>query len=116
MTNLFSLLRWKRRCSILFTTVWVCVKNVISFSDVDAEKLDALDLLHCSPIDVDGGVLVPLFPVVHGQLLCLADVNGEKGCCPGTTLPGDQFYHRCDVRKLDYGVGVVGGHAVVGEE
>jgi hypothetical protein len=35
---------------------------------VDTEKLEALDPLHYSPIDVD---------VVHNQLLCLVDVEGE---------------------------------------
>jgi hypothetical protein len=33
-----------------------------------------------------GGMFAPSFPVVHDQLLCLADIEG--GCCPGTTLPG----------------------------
>ena len=40
-------------------------------------ELEALDPLHYSPFDVYGGVLTPLFPVVHDQLLCLADVEGE---------------------------------------
>uniref|UniRef100_A0A674E5Y6 Glycoprotein-N-acetylgalactosamine 3-beta-galactosyltransferase 1 n=1 Tax=Salmo trutta TaxID=8032 RepID=A0A674E5Y6_SALTR len=34
-------------------------------------------MLHYSPVYVDGCVLGPLFPVVHDQLLCLADVEGE---------------------------------------
>ena len=44
---------------------------------MDTEELEALDPLHYSPVDVDGRVLAPLFPVVHNQLLCLADVEGE---------------------------------------
>ena len=39
--------------------------------------VEALDLLHYGPVDVNGGVLGPQFPVVHYQLLCLADVEGE---------------------------------------
>ena len=55
----------KRRCRA-FTTVLVCV---------DHEN---------SPVNVDGGVLGPPFPVVHDQLLCLAEVKGEVDF---TTLP-----------------------------
>ena len=33
--------------------------------------------LHYSPVDVNGGVLGPSFPVVHDQLLCFADIEGE---------------------------------------
>jgi hypothetical protein len=31
-------------------------------------------------------------------------------------LVGDQAYHRCFVRKLNDGVGVMHGHAVMGEQ
>ena len=49
---------------------------------MDTEELDPLSTcsttaLHYSPVDVNGGVLGPLFPVVHDQLLCLSDVEGE---------------------------------------
>jgi hypothetical protein len=44
---------------------------------VDTDELEALDPLHYSPIDVNGGVLGPPFPVVHNQLLFLAEVEGE---------------------------------------
>ena len=39
--------------------------------------MKALDPLHYSPVNVNGSVLGPSFPVVHVQLLCLADIEGE---------------------------------------
>ena len=44
---------------------------------MDTKELEALDPLHYSPVDVDGGVLGPPFPVVHDQLFCLADDEGK---------------------------------------
>ena len=44
---------------------------------MDTEELEALNLLHYNSVDVDVGVLAPPFPVVHDQLLCLADIEGE---------------------------------------
>jgi hypothetical protein len=44
---------------------------------VDTKELEALNLLHYSPVDVNGGVLSPLFPVVHNHLLCLDYIEGE---------------------------------------
>ena len=56
--------------------------------------------------DVNGGVLAPPFPVVHHQLLSLADVDGEvvvltPHCQVSDLLPvgclfviGDQSYRR----------------------
>ena len=38
---------------------------------MDAKKLEALNLLHYSPIDENEGMLGPPFPVVHNHLLCL---------------------------------------------
>jgi hypothetical protein len=38
---------------------------------------EALDTLHYSPINVNGGVLTPPFPVYQYQLLCLAAVDGQ---------------------------------------
>ena len=35
--------------------------------DVDPKDLEALNLLHYSPADENGGVLGPLLPVVHNQ-------------------------------------------------
>jgi hypothetical protein len=77
MPNLFSLLRGRRRYRAFFTTMLLCVDHVNYRSDVDSKDPEALDLLHYSPVDVDGGVLGPLFPVIHDQLLCHADVEGE---------------------------------------
>ena len=44
---------------------------------MDTKELEALNLLPCSPLDENGGVLGPLFPVVHNHLLCLDQVEGE---------------------------------------
>ena len=68
-----------------------------------------------------------LFPVVHDQLLCLAHVEGEvvvlaPHCQISDLLPiccliivGEQAYHCCVVSKLNDDVGVMFGHAVMGE-
>jgi hypothetical protein len=45
--------------------------------DVDTKELETLDPLHYNPININGGLYRPPFPVVHGQLLCLAHVEGE---------------------------------------
>jgi hypothetical protein len=44
---------------------------------VDTKELEALNLLHCSPVDENGGVLRPLLPVLHNYLICLDHVEGE---------------------------------------
>ena len=84
---------------------------------MNTKELEALDPLHYSPVDVNGGVLDPPFPVVHAQLNCLADVEGEVvvlaphsqvsdllpiGCL---LIVGDQAYHRRVISKLNDGVG-----------
>ena len=46
-------------------------------SDVYANELEALDLLHNSSVNMDGGVLSPLCTIVHGQLIGLTDIEGE---------------------------------------
>ena len=43
---------------------------------MDNKEHEALNLLHCSPIDENGGVLGPPFPVVHNHHLCLAHAEG----------------------------------------
>ena len=91
---------------------------------VDPKELETLDLLHYSPADDNGG---PPFPVVHDQLLGLAHTEGEVVVlalhCQLSDLPiglliivGNQAYHCCVVSKLNDGVGVAFGHAVVGEQ
>ena len=45
--------------------------------DVDTKELEVLNLFHCSPIDENGGVLGPLFPVVHNDLSCLDHVERD---------------------------------------
>ena len=44
---------------------------------MDTKELEALNLLHCSPVDENGGALGPLFPVVYNYPLCLDHVEGE---------------------------------------
>ena len=44
---------------------------------MDGNKLEALNLLHYSPVDENGGVLGPPFPVVYNHLLSLDHVKGE---------------------------------------
>ena len=73
-------------------------------------------------------MLDPSFPVVHDQLLCLADIVGEvvvlsPHCQVSDLLSigsfiavGDQANNCRVVRKLHYGVEVVHGHAVVGKQ
>jgi hypothetical protein len=88
---------------------------------VDTKELEALNLLHYSPVDENGGVPPPLSPVVHNHLLCLDHVEGEVvvlashfqvsdlltiGCL---VVVGDKAYHCCVIGKLNYGVGVVPG-------
>ena len=77
MPNLFSLLRGNRFCRALFTTVVVCLDHVSLFVMWTAIKLEALNLLHCSPVVENGGVLGPLIPVVHNHPVCLDHVEGE---------------------------------------
>ena len=74
------------------------------------------------------GLFSPPFPVVHDQLLCLAHIEGEvvvlaQNCQVSDLLlisclivVGDQAYRRCVVSKLNDAVGVMLGHAVVGEQ
>jgi hypothetical protein len=89
---------------------------------VETEELAAFDLLNYSPIDVDGVMLGPLFPVVHNQLLSLADVEGEAPHCQVTNLlpivivVGDQANHYRIVSKFNANVEVMCSDAVVGEQ
>ena len=91
-------------------------------------KLETLDTLHYSPNNVNGGLFGPHFPVVHDQLLCIADIEGEvvvlaphwqfsdllsSGCL---IVFGDMAYQCCVFSTLNDGVGVVRGHTGVGEQ
>jgi hypothetical protein len=94
---------------------------------VDTEELEALNPLHYSPIDVDGGVIAPPFNLDHDQLLCLADVKGKvvvlpPDCQVSDLLPlgclivaGGQSYHRRAIGKIN-DAGVVCGNAVLVEQ
>jgi hypothetical protein len=55
MPNIFSLLRGKILCRVLFTTVLVCLDHVSCVGDVDTKEFEALNLFHYSPVDEDGG-------------------------------------------------------------
>ena len=95
---------------------------------MDTKELEALNLLHYSPVDENGGVLGLPFPVVHNHLLCLDHIEGEVvvlashgqvsdllpiGCL---IIVGDQAYHCCVISKLNDGVGGVPGRAVMSEQ
>jgi hypothetical protein len=95
---------------------------------VDTKELETLDPLHFSPVNVNGCLFGPPFPIVYDELLCIAHLEGEVvvlashyqvsdllpiGCL---IVVGDQAYYCCVVSKLNDGVGVVFGHAVVGEQ
>ena len=107
MPHLFSLLRGNRFCGALFMTVLVCLDHVSLFSDVGAKELEAVDLLHYSPVIENGGVLGPPFPVFHNHLLCLDHIEGEVIVLAphgqvsdllsidGLIVVGDQAYHCC---------------------
>ena len=80
--------------------------------DVDTKELEALNLLHCSPFDENGGMHGPPFPVVHNYLLCLDHVVGEVVVLAphgqvsdhlhiGCLAVGDQAYHCCVICKLE---------------
>lgn len=94
---------------------------------METKELEALNSLHYSPVDVNGGVLGPPFPVVHDQLLCLDHNMGDvvvlaPHCKVSDLSIGylivvvDQANHCCVNCKLNVGVGVVFGHAVMGEQ
>ena len=91
---------------------------------MDTKELEALNLFNYSPVSENGGVLGPPFHEVHDHLLCLDHVEGGVvilaphgqvsdllGCL---IVVGDQAYHCCVDCKLNDGVGVVPGHAVMG--
>ena len=74
---------------------------------MDIKELEALNLIHYSPVDENGGVLSPPFSVVHNHLLCLDHIEGEVFVLAphdqvSDLLPighlvivGDQAYHLC---------------------
>ena len=56
----------------------VCVGGLFQIvSDVYAKELETFHLLHCDPVDVDGGMLPLLSPEVQDQLLHFVDIEGE---------------------------------------
>ncbi|CDQ76298.1 unnamed protein product [Oncorhynchus mykiss] len=85
--------------------------------DVDTKELEALNLLHYSPVDVNGDVFGTPFPVVHDQLLCLAHVEGEVVVLAAvSSLSVIRPHHCCVVGRLNDGVGIVSRHTVMGEQ
>ena len=121
MPNLFSLLWGNRFCRALFTTVLVCLDHV---SLLVMWKPRNLKLSTCT----NGGVLGPPFPVVHNHLRCLNQVEDEVVVLAphgkvSDLLPidclfvvGEQAYHCWVIGKLNDGVGVMLGCAVMGEQ
>ena len=84
---------------------------------MDTKELEALNLLHCSPVDENGGVLGPLFPVVLNHLLCLDHVEGEVVVLSPHAQVSDLLPIGClVVGKLNDGVGLVPGRAVMSEQ
>ena len=80
-------------------------------------------LLHCSPVDENGGVLGPLFPEVHnhhveGDVFFLAPHGQVSDLLPIECLVvvGDQANFCCVIGKCYDGVGVVSGQAVMREQ
>ena len=57
MPNPFSLLRGNRFCCALFMTGFVVLGPCLFVGDVNTKELEALNLLHCSTVDENGGVL-----------------------------------------------------------
>ena len=77
MPNLFSLLRGNRCVRALYMTVLVCLDHDSLLVIRTPRLLEALNLLRYSPVNENGDVLGPPFPVVHDNLLCLDHVEGE---------------------------------------
>ena len=88
---------------------------------MDTEELETLDLLHFSPVDINGGLFGPPFPIVHDQPFVLLTLREVVLLAPHY-LVSDHIdclivvrNHCCVVRNLNDGVGVVLGHATVVE-
>ena len=56
----------------------LCVGPCQVLCDVHTNELEAFDLLHCSPVNVNRDVVPLLIPVIHNQLLRFADVEGKS--------------------------------------
>ena len=91
---------------------------------MDTKELEVPNLFYYSPIDENGGMLGPPFSVVHNHLL-FDHVEREvvilaPHCQVFDLLPIGCLIvisdHCCVVCKLNDGVGVVLGHAVMGEQ
>jgi hypothetical protein len=66
--NFFSLLRFEEALMRLLHYT-VCVGGPFQIaSGVYTDELEAFDLIHCGPEDVNRGVLPLLFPELHNQL------------------------------------------------
>ena len=76
MPNLFSVLRGKMHCRGVCTTMWGCVDHVNSLVVWTLRNLKLSTHSTIALLMWMGGVLTPPFPVVHDQLLCLADIEG----------------------------------------
>ena len=72
--------------------------NQIHVVDVDNKELEALNLLHYSPVNENGGVLSsPFLDYVEGKVV-VGQVSDLLPIC-GLVIV-DQAYHRCVIGKL----------------
>ena len=111
-------------CRALFTTVLVCLDHNSSLVMWTPRNLKFSTHSTFSPVNVNGGLFGPPFPIIHDQLLCLAHIEGEvvvlaPHCQVSCLLPIGCLivvrvlaYHCCVVSKLNDVVGVVLGHPV----
>ena len=116
MSNLSSLLREKRCCRALFTTVLMCLDHDSLLVMWTPWNLKLSIRSTSVPLMSMGRLFGHPFPVVHCRLLCLDYIEREVvvlaphcqvsdllliGCL---IIVGDQAYHACVVNKLNDGL------------
>ena len=119
MTNLCSLLWGNRFCRVQFTSVLVCLDHVSLLVMWTPRNLKLTKPSPLQPVDMNGGVLSPPFPIVHNHLLCLDHVEGEVVVLAPYSQVSDLLPIGClivVISKLNDGVGVVPGSAVMSEQ
>jgi hypothetical protein len=79
---------------------------------VDTNELQTLDLLHCSPLMLMGACSARLAHI-EGEVVLVSHSQVSDLL---TIVVGDQAYHCFVVSKLNDGIGVMFGHAVLGEQ
>ena len=84
---------------------------------MDTAEHEAVDPLHCGPLDVSVGVHQPCFLKSTISSLVLLTLWERLWSWHLLLVAiGDQADHRCVVSKLDDGVAVVRGHTAMGEQ